>query len=329
MKSCSTCTLADAVRRFVLPVVTAALVLACVEVVLSATATFAAPAAPVISGPTDLQFISHPLGFRGLISWPAVDTATSYRVYDANTATLIVTVPTPGYMIYGSQGVLYRRYVVAVDAVGDTSPPSNTLEIQSVAPVAPAAPTGFEVLPSSVFDLQTSAPPATAATVRVPYDPLEVVGDPADLKLLHYTATGWTDITTSVDTVAGRVIGETLGFSVFAVMEPVEVIPVTLDTTTTLSGPTDVRRRQTLGLTGTVSPAAAPGIVTIVKSRLAGKAWRSEGEATVTVLDGSFSYDFLPVQKGEWRFVATYSGGVVGPTTYNSSTSAAWTVSVQ
>ncbi len=83
----------------------------------------------------------------------------------------------------------YRRYVVAVDAVGDASPPSNTLDIQqTVAPVAPAPPAGFDLLPGSVFELQTSAPPSGPAPVEVPYDPLEVAGDPADLRLMHYTA---------------------------------------------------------------------------------------------------------------------------------------------
>ncbi len=100
------------------------------------------------------------------MSWQPVDTATEYRVYDADSAMLISTVTTPTHMVYGLQSTPYRRYVVAVDSVGDTSPPSNTLEIQTVAPAAPAPPASFTVLPGSVFDLLTSAPASGTALGR-------------------------------------------------------------------------------------------------------------------------------------------------------------------
>lgn len=321
--------LAYSARRSILPAVTVALVLACLAVGLTATPALAVPAAPAISGPTDLRFISHPLGFRGTVSWQAVDTAVEYRVYNADTTTLIATVTTPTFVIYGMQSVVYRRYVVAVDAGGNASPPSNTLDIQTVAPIAPAAPTDFTPLPSSVFDILTSSAPEGPVVVEVPYDLAEVEGDPANLRLLHYTESGWVDITTSVDTVGLRVIGETPSFSVFAIMQPVLPVPVTLDTTTTLVGSISARRGQALTLTGLVSPAAAPGTVTIVRMRLSGRTWKSEGSATVAVIDGAYSYDFNPAKKGSWRFVATYSGGVVGSTTYRPSSSALMMVTVR
>jgi hypothetical protein len=193
------------------------LVLACLALGVTATVALAVPSAPVISGPTSVQFIYHPRGFRGAIGWDAVPSAVSYRIYDADTSMWISTVATPTYMVYGLQGVVYRRYVVAVDSAGDTSPPSNTIDIQETAAVAPAAPAGFDVLPTSVFDLSTSAPPSGKSVVKVPYDSAEVIGDPADLRLLHYTGGAWEDISTSVDTVNKYVIGETSSFSVFAV----------------------------------------------------------------------------------------------------------------
>jgi len=287
---------------------------------LSVSTAFGAPVAPVISGPTAVQFISHPLGFRGAISWDPVPTATSYRVYDADTALLISTITTPTYMVYGMQGTLYRRYVVAVDGAGDASPPSNTLGIQAVAPVVPALPAGFDLLAGSVFDLQTSAPPAGSATVKVPYTLEQVAGDPADLRLLHYGESGWEDITTSVDTVGQYVNGVTSSFSVFAVMEPTDV-PVTFVTTTSLFAPSTARARRVLDLTGAVTPSEAPGTVTIEMSRLEHKVWTSAGSATVAVVDGTYQYSFVPSTKGSWRFVATYTGGVDGLNTYAPSTS--------
>lgn len=325
----STRVLADSVRRSFLPAVTVALVLACLAIGLFPTVALAAPAAPEISGPTDLRFISHPLGFRGTVSWPSVDTATEYRVYNADTAVLIATVTNPTFMIYGMQGVVYRRYVVAVDAGGNTSLPSNTLDIQTVAPIAPAAPAGFEALPSSIFDIQSSSPPEGPVAVQVPYDPAEVEGDPTNLRLLHFTGSSWVDITTSVDTVGFRVIGETPSFSVFAIMQPVPAVPVTLDTTTTLSGPSSVRRGQVLGLTGTISPDTAPGTITIVRTRLSRRSWKNEGSVTVAIVDGAYTAALITPRKGTWRFVATYSGGVLGSTTYRPSTSAELIVTVR
>jgi hypothetical protein len=218
---------------------------------LFATTALAAPAAPVISGPTSLSFIQHPLGFRGALSWEPVPTATSYRVYDADSAMLITTVTSPTYTVYGLQNTPYRRYVVAVDGAGNASASSNTLTIRTVAPAPPAPPSGFKMLPTSAFDLITSAPPSGKTIVKAEYDPAEVKGDPADLRLLHYTGGAWVDISTSVDTVAHVVIGETTSFSVFAVMEPPPAPPVV---STPASSPLSIA---VLLLVGTVAAGVA------------------------------------------------------------------------
>ncbi|MDO8266202.1 MAG: YncE family protein, partial [Moraxellaceae bacterium] len=104
---------------------------------------------------------------------------------------------------------------------------------------------------------------------------------------------------------------------------------VTRPTWTRLSGPSSVRVKKTLKLTGTVSPSSATGRVTIVKTRLVGKKWKSAGSVKVYVKNGKFSYSFKPTKKGKWRFVAKYSGGVVGVTTYGSSKSAVKNVRVK
>jgi hypothetical protein len=96
---------------------------------------------------------------------------------------------------------------------------------------------------------------------------------------------------------------------------------ITLSTETKLSGPSSVKVKRTLKLTGTVVPSAASGTVTIVKQRLVGKKWKSAGSARVNVSSGSYGYSFKPTKKGKWRFVAKYSGDVIGTTTYTASNS--------
>jgi hypothetical protein len=100
-------------------------------------------------------------------------------------------------------------------------------------------------------------------------------------------------------------------------------------TTTKLAGPTSVKVKKTLKLTGTVRSALAPGKVTIAMTRLVGKKWKSAGSVKVSVKAGSYSYSFKPKYKGSWRFVATYTGGVVGVTTYKASKSATKAVKVK
>jgi len=62
-------------------------------------------------------------------------------------------------------------------------------------------------------------------------------------------------------------------------------------------------------------------------TRLVGKKWRSAGSVKVSVVGGRFRYSFKSASRGKWRFVATYSGSVVGMTTYKSSRSGIKTAS--
>jgi predicted outer membrane repeat protein len=109
-----------------------------------------------------------------------------------------------------------------------------------------------------------------------------------------------------------------------------EYFAPTLASTTKISGPASVKVRRSLRLTGTVvAPWGSPGTVKITKTRLVGTRWRSAGSATVHVVGGSFTYSFKPSYRGRWRFVAHYSGGVIGPTTYLSSKSGIKSVRVR
>jgi len=105
--------------------------------------------------------------------------------------------------------------------------------------------------------------------------------------------------------------------------------PITRSTTTRVKGPSSVKAKKTLKLTGTVSPSTSVGRITIVKTRLVGNKWKSMGSAKVKVVDGKYQYSFKPAKKGKWRFVAEYSGGVSGTTTYRASKAKAKTVRVR
>ena len=96
-----------------------------------------------------------------------------------------------------------------------------------------------------------------------------------------------------------------------------------------LAGPASVKFKKALKLTGTLSPSTTAGKVTITMTRLVGKKYKSAGTANVTVARGAFSYSFKPKYKGSWHFVATYSGGAVGFTTYQASKSLTKTVKVK
>jgi hypothetical protein len=84
-----------------------------------------------------------------------------------------------------------------------------------------------------------------------------------------------------------------------------------------------------LKLTGTVSPAAAPGSVTITRSRLVGGVWKVIGRTKVALVGGKYVYTVTLTTRGSWRFVAAYSGGAAGGVTYASSRSATKGVVVQ
>jgi hypothetical protein len=97
---------------------------------------------------------------------------------------------------------------------------------------------------------------------------------------------------------------------------------VTRATSVKLSGPASARIRKVLKFAGTISPSSAPGRVTVTRYRWIAGSWHVQGRGTVTLSKGAFSYHCTPTARGKWRFVATYSGGKAGDTTYTSSRSA-------
>ncbi|MDR3687345.1 MAG: choice-of-anchor Q domain-containing protein [Coriobacteriia bacterium] len=108
----------------------------------------------------------------------------------------------------------------------------------------------------------------------------------------------------------------------------------TYHTSTSLSAPKSVKVRKSLTLSGAISPSsaspyAAPGRVTVTMTRKVGRRWRSAGSAKISVVGGLFTYSFKPRYTGSWHFVANYSGGAIGPTTYLPSQSGVRGVTVK
>jgi len=125
--------------------------------------------------------------------------------------------------------------------------------------------------------------------------------------------------------------GTSDGLGSITVKAPATSASTSVATKTTIAGPSSVKVKTTLALTGTVrtATAAAPGTVTILKTRLIGGLWKSQGSAVVTVTSGKFAYSFKPTVKGSWRFQAVYAGKTVGTTVCAASRSAVKGVTVK
>ena len=137
-----------------------------------------------------------------------------------------------------------------------------------------------------------------------------------------YDFVSWSDGSTANPRTDTNVVADKAVSASFA------LITYTLPTTTKLAGSSSAKLKRTYRLTGTVSPAG-PGKVTITMTRLVGKKYKSAGSVKSSVSGGTFACSFKPKYKGSWQFVAQYSGGVVGVTTYNPSKSATKTVKVK
>lgn len=118
----------------------------------SSSGTFATPDAAAPTAPANLA-TSAMTSFAVHLTWSASTDnvgVTGYRVY--RNSTHIATVSAPGYTDSSVSGrVAYSYYVVAYDAAGNLSQPSNVLSVTTPDTVAPTAPTS----------LQASAPAAT------------------------------------------------------------------------------------------------------------------------------------------------------------------------
>ncbi len=115
---------------------------------------------------------------------------------------------------------------------GDTSVATSS--------TGPALPAGFQLgNPPTYYDVTTTVTYTGSATVCLNYDPAQY-SDPTALRLLHYEADAWTDVTTSNDTTTNMICGRVSSLSPFAVAEPVAdttppvlTVPATITTNAT------------------------------------------------------------------------------------------------
>ena len=89
------------------------------------------------------------------------------------------------------------------------------------------APANFQLSSGAIYDISTSPayPGSEVITITVPYNPNDVVGNEADLKLMHYAYGDWSDITIRVDTINHVVMGATMSLSPFGVFSPLYIAP--------------------------------------------------------------------------------------------------------
>ncbi len=196
-----------------------ALLAFCLAVPIAAFA--APPAAPVLEQPSRLGYLEHPVkGWAVFLNWNDVADATSYEVYNGDTNALIDTSASSTYVFTALPAGVYRYYIVALNAGAERSDPSNTITVTFVAG-APAnpAPSGMLLVPNSNYQVSVTGATSIPASITIPYDPAEVTGDPADLKLLHWNGTAWEDITQTVNTASNTISGTTSSFSDFSAAE--------------------------------------------------------------------------------------------------------------
>jgi hypothetical protein len=85
----------------------------------------------------------------------------------------------------------------------------------------PPPPSGFQLgAPPTYINLATTAAFAGSVQVCIDYNGFSVP-DESLMRLFHFDDPAWVDITTSIDTVANVICGETTSFSPFALLEPV------------------------------------------------------------------------------------------------------------
>jgi hypothetical protein len=123
--------------------------------------------------------------------------------------------------------------VTPVDEASGQTPIELTFENVSgsgnttltVSPAGPPPPGGLTFGDDpTYYHLSTTATFSGSIGVCVAYDDSSVTGSESDLKVLHYDETlmppDWVDITSSVDTVANVLCGQTTTLSPFAVAQP-------------------------------------------------------------------------------------------------------------
>ncbi len=118
----------------------------------------------------------------------------------------------------GTNTTLHPASTVQVQFSSVTA--SGILSAQPVSGLEP--PANSAIVPGTAYNITTSAEFNDLVTVCLDYDEnnLGDVANESQLTLQHYVNNAWVDITTTVDTLANEVCGETTSFSPFVIAEP-------------------------------------------------------------------------------------------------------------
>ncbi len=106
-----------------------------------------------------------------------------------------------------------------VSSSGDTTATKSS--------TGPTPPAGFSLGATSYYAITTTATFGPPVTICITYSPAQF-NDPTTLRLFHFENSAWVDVTTSNDTVAGIICGQTSSLSPFLLAERTP-IPVTID----------------------------------------------------------------------------------------------------
>jgi alpha-tubulin suppressor-like RCC1 family protein len=100
----------------------------------------------------------------------------------------------------------------------------GTTSLSTIAPPAPV-PAGFRSTPAMFFDVSTTAGFTGVVSLSFHFPP-SMFRHPAQLRLFHLEGGAWVDRTSAVDPVSGTISGVTSSLSPFALLEPVDRVPV-------------------------------------------------------------------------------------------------------
>jgi N-acetylneuraminic acid mutarotase len=200
----------------------------------------------------------------------------------------------------------------------------------SLSPTGPPTPAGFQLgEPPIYIDLLTSAGFTGSVEVCVNYSGAAFSNESL-IRLFHFVSATWTDITTSLDTVANVICGATTSFSPFAVLQP----PPALAPVLTLPGDITAEATSAAGAAVTFTATAAHelegplpvvcsspsgstfalGATTVNCSATDGGGHSASGSFTVTVVDTTPPALTLPTD-----ITTTGTTGAVVPFTASAS----------
>jgi hypothetical protein len=159
-------------------------------------------------------------GSTGLAYLPGVNnfptTPGAFQpTYGGDIVDAFVAKISPNYTSSGNNVSVSAGNGVTVTFATVSSPGETTATTSSTGPTPPA---GFSLGASSYYAITTTATFGPPVTICITYNPVQF-SDPTTLRLFHFENSAWVDVTTSNDTVAGIICGQTSSLSPFLLVQ--------------------------------------------------------------------------------------------------------------